>query len=187
MNGNPAYLSYISPGQINAMFPDDGSTGQVSVQVTNSQGSSGSLLAQKAAYSPALFRFPDPDRQYVIAQTTDGKPVGNFKVGYDQGIPSQVREAHPGDILTLYGTGFGPTSPALPSDTLVGTPALLASPVTFRIAGTVAEVQWAGMIESGLYQFNIKVPNVAGGDLVIVAEIAGYRSQGDCVLSVSQP
>jgi len=50
----------------------------------------------------------------------------------------------------------------------------------------VAPVKWAGMIGSGLYQFNVQVPAVAaGGDLVIVAEIAGYRSQGDSVISVS--
>jgi len=186
VNGNPAYVSYISPTQINAMFPDDGSTGQVSVQVTNSQGFSGTLPVQKAAYSPALFRLSVEQGNYAIAQTIDGKLVGNFMVGYDLGTPSQVREAKPGEMVTLYGTGFGPTSPALPSDTLVAAYAQLASAVTFRIGGVVAPVKWAGMIGSGLYQFNVQVPAVAaGGDLVIVAEIAGYRSQGDSVISVS--
>jgi len=187
VNGNPAYVSYISPGQINAMFPDDGSTGQVSVQVTNSQGFSGTLPVQKAAYSPALFRLAVEQGNYAIAQTIDGKLVGNFMIGYDLGTPSQVREAKPGEIVTLYGTGFGPTSPALPSDTLVAAYAQLASAVTFRIGGVVAPVQWAGMIGSGLYQFNVQVPKVPGGDMVIVAEIGGYRSQGDSVISVSLP
>jgi uncharacterized protein (TIGR03437 family) len=186
VNGNPAYLSYVSPGQINAMFPDDGSTGQVSVQVTTSQGSSGTLLAQKAAYAPALFRLSALAGNHAIAQTTDGKLVGNFEVGYALGTPSQVRNARPGEIVTLYGTGFGPTSPALPSDTLVAVAAQLASPVAFTIGGAVAQVQWAGMIESGVYQFNVQVPPGAPtGDLVIVAEIAGYRSQGDSVISVA--
>jgi uncharacterized protein (TIGR03437 family) len=187
VNGSPAYVSYISPTQINAMFPDDGSTGQVSVQVTNSQGSSGTLPAPKAAYSPALFRLSVEQGNYVIAQTSDGKLVGNFMVGYALGTPSQVRPANAGEIVTLYGTGFGPTSPALPSDTLVGAAAPLATAVTFRIGGTVATVKWAGLIASGLYQFNVQVPNVAGGDMVIVAEIAGLRSQGDSVISVNLP
>jgi uncharacterized protein (TIGR03437 family) len=42
------------------------------------------------------------------------------------------------------------------------------------------------MIASGLYQFNVQVPTVAGGDMVIVAEIAGFRSQGDSVISITQ-
>ncbi len=186
VNGKPAYLSYISPGQINAMFPDDGATGQVTVQVTNAQGSSGTLPVQKSEYSPALFRLSARQGNYVVAQTTDGKLVGNYMVGWDLGIPSQVRDAMPGEIVTLYGTGFGPTNPALPSDTLVSVPAPLAAPVTFRVGEAVAEVKWAGMIGPGLYQFNIQVPAVTGGDLVIVAEIAGHRSQSDSVLSVSK-
>ena len=113
--------------------------------------------------------------------------MGNFTIGYDLGTPRQVRQAHPGEVVTLYGTGFGPTSPALPSDILVGAAAPLAAAVTFRIGGTVAPVQWAGMIASGLYQFNVQVPDVAAADRVIVTEIAGFRSQGDSVISVDQP
>jgi uncharacterized protein (TIGR03437 family) len=42
------------------------------------------------------------------------------------------------------------------------------------------------MIGSGLYQFNVQVPALAlAGDLVIVAQIAGYRTQGDSVITVS--
>ena len=97
------------------------------------------------------------------------------------------RDAHPGEIVTLYGPGFGLTSPPLPSDPLVTAAAPLAAVVTFRIGGTVAPVTWAGMIASGLYQFNVQVPDVAAADRVIVTEIAGFRSQGDSVISVDQP
>jgi uncharacterized protein (TIGR03437 family) len=188
VNGNPAYLSFISPGQINAMFPDDGSAGQVSVQVTNAQGSSGTLPVQKGVYSPALFRLSVEQGNYVIAQTTDGDLVGNFTVGYDLGTPLQVRRAKPGEIVTLYGTGFGPTSPALPSDTAVTGQAQTASAVTFTVGGIATGPCgscWAGMIGPGLYQFNIQVPpNAPTGDLVIVATVAGNRSQADSVISV---
>ena len=187
VNGNPGYPSYISPTQINVMFPDDGSTGQVSVQVVNSQGSSGMLPVQKAVYSPSLFRLPAEQGNYAIAQTTDGKLVGNYMVGYDLGIPTNVRTAMPGEIITLYGTGFGPTNPATPSDVIVSAPAQLASTVSFTVGGTAATVKWAGLIGPGLYQFNIQVPpGATNGDLVIVASIGGYRSQGDSVISVGQ-
>jgi uncharacterized protein (TIGR03437 family) len=185
VNGNPAYLSFISPGQINAMFPDDGTTGQVSVQVVNAAGSSGTLPVQKAGYSPALFRLSVEQGNYAIAQTTDGMLVGNYTVGNDLGNASNVRTANPGEIVTLYGTGFGPTNPALPSDAAVTGIAQTASPVTFTVGGIAAVVQWAGMRGPGLYQFNIYIPpNAPSGDLVIVAEVGGYFSQGDSVISV---
>jgi uncharacterized protein (TIGR03437 family) len=188
VNGIPAYLSYISPGQINAMLPDDGSTGQVSVQVTNSQGASGALPVEKAVYSPALFRLSVEQGLYVIAQTTDGDLVGNSAVGDDLGLSVNVRGAKPGEIVTLYGTGFGPTDPLTPSGTLVGAPAVLASPVAFRIGGMPATVEWAGIIGPGLYQFNVQVPLIPiSGDMVIVATIGGYHSPGDSLITVQRP
>ena len=39
INGKPAYLSFVSPGQINLQAPDDTATGAVSVVVTTSAGS----------------------------------------------------------------------------------------------------------------------------------------------------
>lgn len=172
VNGTPAYLSFISPGQINAMFPDGGPIGQATVQVVNSAGSSGTLAVQEGAYSPSLFRLSTGGGQFVIVQ--------NAKLQ----LTSTVK---PGDIVVLYGTGFGPTSPATASAALVTAPAQTASPVTFTIGGLPATVKWAGMIGSGLYQFNVQVPaGAVNGDLVIVAGVGGAFSQGDSVIAVSQ-
>jgi uncharacterized protein (TIGR03437 family) len=171
VNGSPAYLSFISPGQINAMFPDGGSTGQATVQVVNSAGSSGTLAVQEGVYSPSLFRLSTGGGQYVIVQ--------NAKLQ----LTSTVK---PGDIIVLYGTGFGPTSPATASASLVTAPAQTASSVTFTIGGLPATVQWAGMIGPGLYQFNVQMPSGAvNGDLVIVAGVGGAFSQSDSVIAVS--
>jgi uncharacterized protein (TIGR03437 family) len=97
-----------------------------------------------------------------------------------------MREAKPGEIITLYGTGFGATNPPVATDSLVTQPAPLAAPVTFYFGRTAAEVVWAGLVGSGLYQFNIRVPDVPDGGNVIVAEIGGYRSQGDSAISVGR-
>lgn len=186
VNGSPGFLSYISPSQVNVLVPDDSAAGPVPVEVVTSQGTSSPLVVQEGRYSPSLFRLSVEGGVYVVAQTTDGMLVGNFEVGYALGTPTKVRDAHPGDIVTLYGTGFGPTSPALPTDTLVSQPTVLAAPVTFLFGRTVADVVWSGLTGSGLYQFNIRIPNVPSGDQVIVAEINGYRSQSDSVISVLQ-
>jgi uncharacterized protein (TIGR03437 family) len=170
VNGSPAYLSYISPGQINAMIPDGMAAGQVTVQVTNSAGSSGTLQAQAGVYSPALFRLGGG--QHVIVQNAQMQLTSTVK---------------PGDIIVLYGTGFGPTNPAIASATVVTGSAQTATPVTFTIGGLPATVKWAGMIAgAGLYQFNIQVPSAAvDGDLVIRGAVGGAYSQGDSLITVS--
>ncbi len=186
VNGRAAYVSYISPGQVNALVPDGSVTGSVPVEVVTSRVQSGFSSIPMTAYAPALSRLSVEGGCYVIAQTTDGMLVGSGRVASALGTHTNVREARPGEIVTLYGTGFGSTDPPLPTGSLVNTPAALAAPVTFRFGRTVAPVVWSGLIAPGLYQFNIRIPDVHTGNHVIVAEIAGYYSQGDSVISVRQ-
>src|SRR5215469_14972187 len=44
INGVPAYVAFISPGQINVVAPDDPTVGKVPVVVTNAQGSSDAFM-----------------------------------------------------------------------------------------------------------------------------------------------
>ena len=135
-----------------------------------------------------MFTFATKDPDYynrcVIAHSADGTWIGNLQIRYDLGIPTKMRDARPGEIITIYGTGFGPTNPPLSPEDVVTQPAPLAKPVKVHFGRTVAEVVYAGQVGSGLYQINLKVPNIAGGDHVIVAEIGGYRSRGDTLISV---
>ena len=62
--------------------------------------------------------------------------------------------AKPGDVLILWGTGFGPTNPSLPAAKLVTNAAPLANPVTIMIGGQQAKVSFAGRSGSGLDQFD---------------------------------
>jgi uncharacterized protein (TIGR03437 family) len=76
------------------------------------------------------------------------------------------RPAKPGDIVTLYGIGFGPVVPDIPAGQLVKQSNILASSFQMSVGGMPAEVQYAGLAPNytGLYQFDITVPNVAAGD-----------------------
>ena len=58
VNGIAAYVYYISPTQLNVLAPDDSTTGQVRVQVTNAQVASNPFAAIKSQVSPAFFLFP---------------------------------------------------------------------------------------------------------------------------------
>ena len=194
INGSPAYVCYISPSQINALAGADSSEGLVPVQVVSAGGTSDPFGTQKASYAPGLFTWPPglittwttQSSDDIVAQAADGTWIGDFELMYAVHLEAKMRDAKPGEIITLYGTGFGATTPPTPVDSVVAQPAKLAAGVTFRFGRTVAEVVWAGQIGSGVYQFNIKVPDVASGFHVVAAEIGGHRSQGNAVISVQQ-
>jgi len=181
INGKPAALSYISPQQINAQVPDDDTQGPVEVQVTTPQVTT-TAIAQMREFSPGLFTF---DGVYAAAQHPgDYSPVG--KPNLLPGVTTTP--AQPGEIIVLYGTGFGRTVPAIPAGRIVRQAAPLANPVAIRIGNRQAEVQWAGRVAAGLDQFNVVVPvDLPDGDAAVVAEIGGIRSQDGVLLTIQRP
>src|SRR5438309_684258 len=68
------------------------------------------------------------------------------------------RPAKSGDILELFATGFGPTSPMPPAGQVFFGAYPTATPVRVMIGGTNAIVLWAGLTAAGLYQLNVTVP-----------------------------
>ncbi len=177
INGIAAYVEYISPTQINVLAPDDTATGPVQVQVTVAGQTSNSLSTQKAQFAPAFFTFGDG---YVAAQHLNFTPVGapNLLAGV------VTTPAQPGETIVLYGTGFGPTNPPLPTAQLVTTPEPLASSVQISIGGVNAAVGFSGLVGPGLYQFNVTVPNLPAGDAAVVAKIGGVSTQTGVAITV---
>src|SRR6267154_2969042 len=147
VNNKPAAIYFISPGQINFQAPDDATVGAVNVTVTNSSGTSNSMVAQLQRDAPGFFMFDPQARRYVAAQVanTDGSvtflgPPGLFGSG-----GAATRPAKPGEVLVLYGTGLGPTNPATPSGLVVTSAAPAVDKVTVTIGGLDAGVQFAGI------------------------------------------
>jgi uncharacterized protein (TIGR03437 family) len=179
INGIPAYVEYISPGQINVLAPDDATAGTVQVQVNTAQQLSNSLGGQKTQFAPAFFVFGG---SFVAARHADFSVVGAANL-----LPGVVTQpAKPGETILLYGTGFGPTNPPLPSAQLVTTAEPLANPVQISIGGATAVVTFAGLVGPGLYQFNVTVPNLANGDAAVLATIGGVSSATGVSVTVQQ-
>jgi len=176
INGKPAYVEYISPTQINALAPDDDTIGQVQVQVTTPQGASYPGVVLKQKLSPAFFTYQSGGTSYVAAVHLDGTLVGPAG-------PSS-RPAAPGEVIEIYGTGFGPTNPILPSAQLVSQPAPLSLPAAVTVGGVNAQVQWAGLVSSGLYQLNVQIPNVGTGDQPIQTSVSGFQAATGVFISV---
>ena len=91
--------------------------------------------------------------------------------------------AKPGDIVSLFATGFGDTSPAFqPGQLASGQPAI-TQPVTVQIGGVTlasSDVLYAGLSPgsiSGLYQLNVRVPaSTPNGDIPVIVTIGGIQT-----------
>jgi uncharacterized protein (TIGR03437 family) len=99
--------------------------------------------------------------------------------------------AAPGDVIILWGTGFGPTTPSapvgveVPSSTTYNT----ASPVTVTVGAGTAVVYGAALAPgyAGLYQVAIQIPlSLANGDYPVVATVNGAQSPGNTLITVQQ-
>lgn len=184
VNGKAATVYFISPTQLNVQAPADDSLGNVNVVVSNSAGSSDPITAVEQAFSPAFFLFDPQNRKYLAAVASDGMnlgPPGLF------GSSVTTRPAKPGDVILLFGTGFGATTPAVPTGQVFNGAAKLANPVTITIGGAQADIAFAGLSAAGLYQFNVTVPATLGdGDQAVVASIGGVQSQDNAFISVQR-
>ncbi len=179
--GLPAYINYISPGQINLIAPQV-SPGPVAVTVTNGSVTSVAFMATASQYSPAFFVWPGNQAVATHLDFSDAVKAGTF-AGLTT-IP-----AKPGETIILWGTGLGPTTPAAPVGSLVpATPTentstlpnvtLNNSPVTVLGAALTA-----GAV--ALYQVDIQVPSpMADGDYSLQVSIGGMTSPLGVILSV---
>jgi uncharacterized protein (TIGR03437 family) len=167
VNGKNAYVYYISPSQINVLTPDDTATGPVSVQVITAQGTSNPVTTTETSISSALFTYALQGKNYALAVRPDFTLLG----------PSTP--VKPGDVIVLFGTGFGPTTPFSPAAT-VDPPAPLASSIQVTLSGYQCPVQSATLISPGLYQLNVVVlPNYApiptkAQDLNLQVQVGGF-------------
>jgi uncharacterized protein (TIGR03437 family) len=183
INGRDALIYYVSPTQLNVLAPSDPALGTVSITVTNTLGTSAPAAAVYQRYAPELFPFEPQSRRYVAAVHPDGSFAGPDGLFGSAVGTAPVRQ---GGRVLLYGTGCGPTNPAVDPAVLFSGAAPLASLGDLRIlvGNLPATVEFAGLVGNGLCQFNIVVPPVPDGDQTVTIEIAGQRSQAAVRLAV---
>ena len=174
INGKAAAVEFISPNQINVLTPDDTSAGPVEIRVTTPDGDADPVVAQLAPVSMGFFLY---DGKYLAATHADAKAIG--KPGLFPSAPSLTTPAKPGEIIILYGTGFGVTDPVTPASQLVDRLANLVTPPQITVGGLPASVKFAGLIPgfAGLFQFNVELPStLADGDHKVAAQIGSVFS-----------
>jgi len=177
VGGQYAYVDYISPTQINAVAPNVGS-GTAPVIVTSPTGTSLQFMSVAQALQPAFFQWGS----YAAATHQD------FTLAAKNGTFSGVTTvpAKPGDVIILWGTGFGPTNPSAPAgvEAPSSTTYYTANTVTVTLGNTPALVYGAALAPgyAGLYQVAIQIPaSLANGDYPVVATISGVQSPSSLI------
>ena len=187
VNARPAYLWVVTPTQINLQAPDDSATGNVSVVVTNQNGSATGTVTL-GQYGPSFSLFNGNKYAAAIVPLPVGT-VGNSGSSYDYVGPmgSQsftTRPVKAGETLSLYGVGFGPTTvPVLAGQVFTGAATSVTAP-QITIGGVPALVTFAGIVQSGLFQFNVVVPAAGSGDKLLQATIGGLTTPSNVYITL---
>jgi uncharacterized protein (TIGR03437 family) len=169
INGKPAYVWYLSTGQLNVQAPEDSATGNVSITATNCNASSSSVSFARHASAPGFLapsNYTANGTQYAVATfQSDGAYVLNTATGASFGLTS--RPAKPGDGIVLYGIGFGDVTPSILPGVIAAASNTLVNPVTISFGSANAAIAYQGLAGGfvGLYEFYVTVPSgLANGD-----------------------
>ena len=148
MNGENAYVYYISPVQINVLTPSDLAPGPVTVKVTSGGTTSAAFTAQAQPLSPSFFIFAGG---YVIGSHLNGSILGPTSL-----YPGSSTPAQPGELpVVLYANGFGPTSVPVVPGSSVQSGMLPTLPVVQIVAGSTPPCSSPDWLAPGEYQFNV--------------------------------
>lgn len=182
INNRDAAVYFISPTQINVQAPSDTALGDVPVVVTTPAGASAPAMARLQAFAPAFFLWQE---RFAVATRADFSLVGppNLFPGLT------TTPARPGEVVILWGTGFGPTNPEIPAGRAVEGLATVATVPTVRIGGAGVEFISGALTPgaAGLYQIAVRVPeSAADGDIPVVVEFGGTRSPDNVFIRVQR-
>jgi uncharacterized protein (TIGR03437 family) len=187
IGGTPAPLYYVSSTQINAQATAVASLGTAQVTViancgTVGQTSSQPFTVQLASSAPEFLYFLN--NSVVAVEVPSGAYVGSPGL-----IPgANFAPAKPGDVLSVYGVGFGTTNRSVPPGVLATAAAATTGTPTVTIGGVTATVLYAGLTPgfAGLYQVNLVVPvGVPPGNQPIAIQVNGGTSPTAAFLTVA--
>ena len=193
IGGKRAPLFFVSPTQINAQVPHDLAPGEAALTVIRGCGTanerrSEAASATVAAVSQAFFNVPLnlDGRNPLVALHGGPALAGPPELG------AAFTPAEPGEVVTLYGTGFGPTEPALATGEIPGAAANLANAVSFSVGGIAVppeDILYAGAAPccAGLYQFTVRLPDdLPDGNAPVTAVVQGVSTPSGPFLAIQR-
>jgi uncharacterized protein (TIGR03437 family) len=188
INGKPAYLWLVSPTQINLQAPDDSATGTVTVVVTTATGTATSTVTLASA-GPSFSLLDAKHVTGIILRSDHSGTQANGAydivgpTGSSLGYTTVAAKA--GDVLELFGVGFGPTTPAVLAGQAFSGAAATNNKLTLLINNVSVIPSFAGLSSAGLYQINLVLPAGLGtGDVSIAGIVNGVQTPSGPVLSL---
>ncbi len=169
VGGKPAYVYFVTPGQLNVQVPSGIAAGPEPLVVTTAGGSSTAYTVTVNTVEPGVLA----PASFIINGSQNIVALFANSLTYD--LPLNIAgvttaKAKPGDTLTMYGIGFGTVNPLISAGQVVSALSALTSNLTITFGGVQANITYAGLAPGyvGLYQFNVVVPNVAASNTVPV-------------------
>ena len=152
--------------------------------VKNAIGESAAFSATVSSTGPAFLLWPKNQAVATLLDYSLAAESGTFP-------GATTAPAKPGDVVVLWGTGFGPTNPADPIGGETpgkGTYSTSTLPEV-TLNGVPVKVYGAALAagDGGLYQIAIQVPSsMANGNWPVRATIGGVQSPSGVLLAVQQ-
>ena len=177
VNGTPAPLYYVSPGQVDFQVPYSIPPGPALVRVSSNGAAGGSagITVQQAA--PSILTWVDA--------------AGNIRAiaqNQDYSLNTATNCAAAGTYVTVYMMGSGPLDNPIASGAAAGSNPLSRETLatTATVGTTPAPVPFAGMAPTfvGLMQANLQVPAISG-DLPVQVQVGPFASNS-ALLCVGQ-
>jgi len=188
INGKSAYLSFVSPTQINLQAPDDSTSGPVPVVVTTTSGTATSTVTL-AQFGPSFLLLDSKHVAGIILRSNGSGAYGEGAydiigpTGNSLGYSTVAAKA--GDSVVLFAVGLGPTNPAVSAGQAFSGAAPATSTVSLLINNVSVTPAFAGLSGAGLYQLNLTVPAGLGtGDVSLVAAVGGEQTPAGVVISL---
>ncbi len=172
INGLPAPIYYVTPGQISVIVPYAVSSSVANIQVINSGTPSNTVSALINATTPGVFTIPPGGLGYAAAIHQDGATLVTGQ------SPAQI-----GETISVYLTGLGTVNPSIPDGTAgpVSPLSNTTNTITADVSGIAATVTYAGLAPqlAGLYQINVTIPTgvTAGDNFLDISGPDSYASE----------
>jgi uncharacterized protein (TIGR03437 family) len=195
VNDTPAVLSHVSATSVTLLVPGSVNGDSAKIVIQRNGISGNPVWVPITSVLPAIYSMPDPNAsptQYYASVTTAGvgmqlsvvNPKGAI-LGNSTVDVRAVRGVYPSELIDIYATGLGATSPDFPADRLITSARTVAGSVSVHFGATIAAADSAMLVEPGMYVVRVRVPSTVDPGMVPLAlDVNGLANTATVLLKV---